>query len=164
MLPQIRNNQRNNSSNISSILGQSFLDDIEEQRSRPSVETRIELSTMYEEKIQNLELRLREYEDTNIQLQDENEKLKENLSKLMLNLPKEFIFKKVLGDKCAICLEDYKLNDDIAITNCLHVFHKNCIDRSIDSSNNCPKCRFDMTGSVFMYLKCKLEFGETDFL
>lgn len=117
------------------------------------------------EKIKELEEMLLKYENTNISLMNEVDKLKDNLSKLITTFPKEFIFDKIIEDKCSICLDKYRLGDEIVATNCLHLFHKKCIDRSINSNClNCPNCRFRLDNSVFLYLKFNLETNGTDFL
>ena len=167
---------RNNSDNIAIILG--VADDIENpsrsfQPMRPIRPTRppirqsipVDLNSMYEEKIQNLELRLEEYENSNIHLIEDNDKLKENLIKLIESYPKKFLFEKIMEDKCSICLEAYKYGEEIAVTNCLHLFHKDCIDKSIEQNCiDCPNCRFKLSDSVFLYLKFNLEMKGVDFL
>lgn len=133
---------------------------------RQEMESRvINVSVIYEDKIKNLETRLEEYEHSNIELMDENDKLKENLTKLIKNYPKQFLFNKIMDDRCAICLEIYKYGEEIALTNCLHLFHKDCIDKSIEQDcTDCPKCRFVLKNSVFLYMKFSLEIKGTDFL
>jgi hypothetical protein len=45
---------------------------------------------------------------------------------------------------CAICLEDYKVGEDIGWSRnplCHHVFHKDCILESLEANNSCPICR-----------------------
>jgi hypothetical protein len=45
---------------------------------------------------------------------------------------------------CAICLEDYKVGEDIGWSRnplCHHVFHKDCILESLKAHNSCPVCR-----------------------
>ena len=118
-----------------------------------------------EEKIQNLESRLAEYELTNVELMEQNDKFRENLSKLIESFPKKYFFKKIMENKCSICLEEYKYGDKIAVTNCIHLFHKNCIDKSIEQNcMDCPNCRFKLTHSVFLYLNFNLEMKGTEFL
>lgn len=41
---------------------------------------------------------------------------------------------------CAICLEDYKANDKIAILYCNHIFHEKCINDWNETSTRCPLC------------------------
>ena len=42
---------------------------------------------------------------------------------------------------CSICLEDFKLGDDSAVTKCNHIFHKSCIEEWYDRKSSCPNCR-----------------------
>ena len=59
------------------------------------------------------------------------------------------IFKTIIpnmDDTCAICLENYDENNNnnnikwIELK-CGHKFHKICIDKVVDNSENCPECR-----------------------
>jgi len=43
-------------------------------------------------------------------------------------------------DSCSICLEELTVGS-AAKTPCGHVFHRCCIERWVDKSNNCPLCR-----------------------
>lgn len=45
---------------------------------------------------------------------------------------------------CCICLEEYKVGDDIAWSRhpeCNHAFHKACIGKWLESNSGCPICR-----------------------
>lgn len=44
---------------------------------------------------------------------------------------------------CAICIEDYKDNDEIGILFCNHMFHKNCMTDWNKNSNRCPLCNIE---------------------
>ncbi|KAI0250444.1 hypothetical protein BJV78DRAFT_1283231 [Lactifluus subvellereus] len=45
-------------------------------------------------------------------------------------------------DRCLICLEDYNPEEDLRLLTCRHVFHKECVDRWLETGrNNCPACR-----------------------
>ena len=47
--------------------------------------------------------------------------------------------------ECSICLENIKLNEDINILKCGHLFHYKCIERLVDHHLNCcPNCRCDL--------------------
>ena len=48
--------------------------------------------------------------------------------------------KKINNEICCICLEQFKINDDINKLNCNHIFHKVCLDKWY-KFNNCPLCR-----------------------
>ena len=46
------------------------------------------------------------------------------------------------NEKCAICLEDFKKNDDCRELKCKHIYHINCIDNwLLKHSYKCPCCR-----------------------
>lgn len=46
---------------------------------------------------------------------------------------------------CAICLEGYKVGDEIALTvGCEHVFHRRCILSWSQLKRECPVCRIEM--------------------
>ncbi|CAE6469258.1 unnamed protein product [Rhizoctonia solani] len=45
-------------------------------------------------------------------------------------------------ERCLICLDDYVDDDDLRIMTCKHMFHKDCVDRWMETGkNNCPACR-----------------------
>ncbi len=68
-------------------------------------------------------------------------KMLDYLKKINTNI--NIIKKENLND-CAICLDDYKLDDNILILNCNHNFHEKCIENLIPNQNQdnlCPLCR-----------------------
>ncbi|KAJ1303519.1 hypothetical protein OPQ81_011704 [Rhizoctonia solani] len=45
-------------------------------------------------------------------------------------------------ERCLICLDDYNDDDDLRIMNCKHMFHRDCVDRWMETGrNSCPACR-----------------------
>ncbi len=43
---------------------------------------------------------------------------------------------------CSICLEDLKKGNEIRILDCMHKYHKSCVDKWLSQhSNSCPECR-----------------------
>ncbi|KAI0061761.1 hypothetical protein BV25DRAFT_1826496 [Artomyces pyxidatus] len=45
-------------------------------------------------------------------------------------------------DRCLICLEDYAEEEDLRLLSCRHAFHKDCVDKWLETGrNNCPACR-----------------------
>lgn len=68
------------------------------------------------------------------------------LSKLFL--PKK-LYKSVRYDElinatetaCLICLVNYNKRSKCVVTDCLHIFHANCMKTWLKTSYNCPKCR-----------------------
>ena len=63
---------------------------------------------------------------------------KQHINDYMIELT---IIKIQSDDDCPICLD--KLNDEKIVlqTNCGHHFHKECLTRSIKTSEKCPICR-----------------------
>ena len=58
---------------------------------------------------------------------------------------KDIMDKKKEGYQCSICLGNIKLNQDIHILKCGHIFHYKCIEEVIDHHyNKCPNCRCDI--------------------
>ena len=62
---------------------------------------------------------------------------------------KEYTFNNELEseeseESCSICLENYKKNDTINILKCDHKYHEKCIDKWMETSNNCPLCRLSI--------------------
>ena len=154
-----RERLRNNSSRMSESLSHRITPPPDTPPPRPQLARPLEVEIINAE-----EDRMHEMENINIGLMEENEKLRENMTLLIKSYPKEMILKKIINNKCPICLEMYKYDDIIGITNCIHVFHKKCIDESIEKNNlKCPKCRFDFMNSIFMYIKFNLEITGSEF-
>jgi len=49
---------------------------------------------------------------------------------------------------CAICMQDYKENDELRILPCGHEFHCECVDKWLPMKKICPLCRHDVTKQV----------------
>ena len=45
------------------------------------------------------------------------------------------------NEKCIICLEDFKINEQCLYLNCLHLFHARCIIEWLLKHDNCPICK-----------------------
>lgn len=43
--------------------------------------------------------------------------------------------------KCAICLENYKVDEIIRTLPCFHIYHVGCVDRWLGSKSLCPICK-----------------------
>ena len=51
----------------------------------------------------------------------------------------------IIGIECIICLEEFIVNDEIRILNCMDYYHKKCIDKwLINRSMFCPYCQQDI--------------------
>ena len=45
-------------------------------------------------------------------------------------------------EKCVICMEKYKINEDIKTLPCFHIFHKDCIEQWLKAGKDtCPICK-----------------------
>lgn len=45
---------------------------------------------------------------------------------------------------CAICLDEYRVNDPMVTLPCMHFFHRDCVKRWFQNQPNCPTCRCDI--------------------
>lgn len=45
------------------------------------------------------------------------------------------------GDKCSICLDDFKMHDYVKKIGCNHHFHPNCIKEWLKHKTTCPNCK-----------------------
>ena len=46
------------------------------------------------------------------------------------------------NDVCPICLSDENLfGDNLVVSDCLHAFHKDCINNWLKKKYNCPQCK-----------------------
>jgi hypothetical protein len=48
---------------------------------------------------------------------------------------------KIIGQLCPICQEEYKSKEFKRELECLHSFHKKCIDKWLKNNLSCPFCR-----------------------
>ena len=85
-------------------------------------------------------------------------------------------FKNIHGDitrQCSICLDNIELNK-LTITNCNHVFCKDCLLKNMHISNKCPLCRqkikknslsfvskFKYTNNKINYINSRLSCNKT---
>lgn len=49
---------------------------------------------------------------------------------------------------CSICLVEFELDSEIGITNCDHVFHKECITEWSRYKKDCPVCREELKNKI----------------
>jgi len=52
------------------------------------------------------------------------------------------------GPSCAICMQDYKIDDELRILPCGHEFHTECVDKWLPMKKICPLCRHDITKKI----------------
>ena len=82
-------------------------------------------------------------------LEEENVFLKERMiiSSRIKKIVTDYFIEN--GDsKCSICLSDMKINSETFLTFCGHLYHKKCIDESLNYSNKCPYCRTNINYSI----------------
>lgn len=41
---------------------------------------------------------------------------------------------------CPICLEDFKIDEELTYLKCLHYYHSNCIREWLENRKTCPFC------------------------
>ena len=64
----------------------------------------------------------------------------------LMNSINEIKFNTKLNDKkCSICFNYFKINENVKLLQCIHVFHIDCINDWINKSKNCPVCKFEIT-------------------
>ncbi|XP_067933270.1 E3 ubiquitin-protein ligase ARK2C-like [Watersipora subatra] len=51
-------------------------------------------------------------------------------------------------DKCTICISEYKTGEHVRRLPCLHLFHRDCIDRWLNSNKRCPMCRANIEATI----------------
>lgn len=61
----------------------------------------------------------------------------------------------ISNEKCAICLERYKLNDSIRQLPCLHSFHKKEIDTWLYINQTCPVCKVNVLKAYGLNINSK---------
>ena len=71
------------------------------------------------------------------------EKPKIKLEKIKMN---KSLYTKNDGDKneapsCCICLAPMKINQEVTLLKCEHLFHYNCLDKWVENKEVCPFCR-----------------------
>ncbi|XP_021758783.1 E3 ubiquitin-protein ligase RING1-like [Chenopodium quinoa] len=48
------------------------------------------------------------------------------------------------GEVCSVCLEGWKVGDDVKYSPCKHCFHPACVDKWFKINHFCPLCRFEL--------------------
>ncbi|XP_052316719.1 RING finger protein 122-like [Oncorhynchus keta] len=44
------------------------------------------------------------------------------------------------GQTCAVCLEDFKVKDELGVLPCQHTFHRKCLVKWLEVRCVCPMC------------------------
>ncbi|XP_051524685.1 RING finger protein 122-like isoform X3 [Myxocyprinus asiaticus] len=51
------------------------------------------------------------------------------------------------GQTCAVCLEDFKVKDELGVLPCQHAFHRRCVVKWLEVRCVCPMCNKPLSGS-----------------
>ena len=54
---------------------------------------------------------------------------------------RESLNSKGSNEKCIICFEDFKSEQNVYTLSCHHLFHVDCLDKEIEYRQKCPLCR-----------------------
>ncbi|KAM4703763.1 RING finger protein 122-like [Rhinophrynus dorsalis] len=46
----------------------------------------------------------------------------------------------LIGQMCAVCLEEFKVKDELGLCPCTHAFHTKCLMKWLEVRNSCPMC------------------------
>ena len=86
-----------------------------------------------------------------------SEEKKNKIFNLMINLNyneigKENFFNVVKEKNCIVCLEDFKKNETVKLFSCnKHIFHENCIKQWMETSDQCPLCKFSLKNDLIKF-------------
>lgn len=80
----------------------------------------------------------------------------------MRNHTVNFIFKAEFGighkqdiEKCAICINEFKEEENVRRLRCSHEFHMRCVDKWLKANTTCPMCRQNVKrGDCFVKTQC----------
>ncbi|XP_051950989.1 RING finger protein 122-like isoform X2 [Xyrauchen texanus] len=53
-----------------------------------------------------------------------------------------------LHGTCAVCLEDFKVKDELGVLPCQHAFHRRCVVKWLEVRCVCPMCNKPVSGST----------------
>ncbi|XP_017213655.1 RING finger protein 122 [Danio rerio] len=49
---------------------------------------------------------------------------------------------------CAVCLEDFRMSDELGLLACKHAFHKRCLLDWLEIRCSCPMCNIPISGDT----------------
>ena len=79
-----------------------------------------------------------------------NENIISTLNEEDINNLNKYILKNNLEDKCSICLDDMKINQEVIELQCNHIYHSNCINEYLTNYNyKCPCCKEEIGRPVY---------------
>ncbi|XP_075098239.1 uncharacterized protein LOC142175422 [Nicotiana tabacum] len=76
-------------------------------------------------------------------LQKEVFRLKKSMTKRFINWTK-LRWKSSEQDECAICLDKFRMRDNLMQLPCAHKFHSKCLVPWLESNSHCPCCRMEI--------------------
>ncbi|MEE6485917.1 hypothetical protein FKM82_014451 [Ascaphus truei] len=48
--------------------------------------------------------------------------------------------RNLVGQVCAVCLEEFKVKEELGLCRCTHAFHAKCLIKWLEVRNSCPMC------------------------
>uniref|UniRef100_A0A669PYK7 Ring finger protein 122 n=1 Tax=Phasianus colchicus TaxID=9054 RepID=A0A669PYK7_PHACC len=55
---------------------------------------------------------------------------------------------RLMAQTCAVCLEDFKVKEELGVLPCQHAFHRKCLVKWLEVRCVCPMCNKPMAGSA----------------
>ncbi|XP_010776809.1 RING finger protein 122, partial [Notothenia coriiceps] len=46
----------------------------------------------------------------------------------------------LIGQTCAVCLDEFRSRDELGVCSCSHAFHKKCLMKWLEIRSVCPMC------------------------
>jgi hypothetical protein len=83
----------------------------------------------------------------------EHSNISEGLLEEEIKLLHNYKVKKEKNTNCSICLEKYKIGDEIIKLDCGHEFHSGCLKHWLTTHKTCPICRFNIRDRFEDYKK-----------
>uniref|UniRef100_A0A8D0GZW4 Ring finger protein 122 n=1 Tax=Sphenodon punctatus TaxID=8508 RepID=A0A8D0GZW4_SPHPU len=68
------------------------------------------------------------------------------ISKLRHQAQSERFGYKEVKQTCAVCLEDFKVKDELGVLPCQHAFHRKCLVKWLEVRCVCPMCNKPIAG------------------
>mmetsp|Transcript_9339 Transcript_9339/g.16383 ORF Transcript_9339/g.16383 Transcript_9339/m.16383 type:complete len:240 (+) Transcript_9339:1833-2552(+) len=66
------------------------------------------------------------------------------------------------GESCAICMQDYECDTEVAELECKHAFCKSCVSKWLAMQNSCPLCREKVEESASAKVEKHQEYAHLD--
>lgn len=64
-------------------------------------------------------------------------------------LQKLVVFNEPFNSSCPICLDDFELDEEIALLACHHGYHKDCLNKALRQNASCPYCKSESNVRAF---------------